>query len=138
MVAACVHLGKLTPDQTPTGKELMNLPYLDKTTPDDFGTIRHMGTDRDGNEVYVLGTKNANSGNLLQGLADLQQIAEQFVFLGTMPFVNNPLRLGGWLSRAASLPALGRPLVIKGLQQSYPKICSFVEETRVNLGGSCH
>jgi hypothetical protein len=73
---------------------------------------------------------------LLAGLVNLEGIAEQFEFYDTMPFVNTVLRIGGWLSRAASLPALGRPLVIAGIRKDYRKIGSFVETIRSNLKGN--
>lgn len=134
VVAACVHAGKLAPDHLPGADELMEMPYLDKTTPEDFGKIKHVGSDQE-NEIYALGMKHSDSGNLLNNLADLQEISDQFLFIGTSPYVNMTLRLGGWLSRSVSLPSWGRPLVIKGLQQAYPELCSLVKETKAKLGG---
>ncbi len=114
----------------------MNMPYLDKTTPEDFGKIKPIGTDKNGNEIYSLGTKVSRLGNLLDDLAGLQGIANQYVFLCTSPYVNNVLRVGGWLSRSASLPSLGRPLVVSGLRKAFPALCSFVETARLKQEGT--
>lgn len=128
VVAANIHAGKLDPPKTPPIEEIINLPDFDKTTPDDFGKIRRVGTDADGNDVYVLGTKSSNFGNLLTGLVEAQGIAERFRFVDTLPLVNNWLRIGGWLSRSLSLPALGRPLIRIGILQAYPKLVTLVRE----------
>lgn len=113
----------------------MQLPYLDKTTPEDFGRIKRIGTDKDGNEIYALGMKTSHSGNLLIDLANLQGISNQYQFIDTSPYVNLVLRIGGWLSRSASLTFIGRPLVISGLKKAYPYLCSLVEIARIKEEG---
>lgn len=114
---------------------MMEMPYLDKTTPDDFGKIKHIGNDHEGNEIYALGTKQSDSGNLLHDLANLQGVSDQYLFLSTSPFVNITLRIGGWLSRSMSLPSLGRPLVISGLRQTFPDLCTLVRNSHAKQGG---
>jgi len=137
VTAACIHAGKLDPGKVPTGDDLMEMPYLDKTTPKDFGRIKHIGTDKDGNEIYALGTKSSSQlGNLLDDLVSFQAVSNQYSFLDTSPYVNNVLRVGGWLSRSASLPALGRPLVVMGLKNAYPALCSLVERVHVKQEGT--
>jgi hypothetical protein len=104
----------------------MAMPYFDKTSAEDFGKLKLVGTDDYGNEIYSLGTQDNNLGNLLEDLASIQGLSDQYVFISTSPYINMILRIGGWLSRSASLPFLGRPLVIKGLRQSYPQLCSLL------------
>lgn len=128
VVAAHIHAGKLKSSETAPIEEIINLPYFDKTTQDDFGKIRRVGTDANGNDIHVLGTKNGNSGGLLSGLVDAQNLTDKFRFVDTMPYVNIWLRIGGWLSRGLSLPALGRPLIRIGILQAYPKLVSLVRE----------
>jgi hypothetical protein len=128
VVAAHIHTGKLDSSKTPPIGEIINLPDFDKTTQEDFGKIRKVGTDADGNEIHVLGTKNGNSGGLVSGLVDTQNLTDKFRFVDTMPYVNTWLRIGGWLSRGLSLPALGRPLIRIGILQAYPKLVSLVRE----------
>jgi len=135
VTAACIHAGKLDPNKIPNKDELMEMPYLDKTNSEDFGKIKHIGTDKDGNEIYSLGTKVSQLGSMLDDMALLQGVSDQYLFLCTSPYVNNVLRVGGWLSRSASLPALGRPLVVSGLRKAYPALCSFVETTHLRQGG---
>ncbi|HHW61817.1 MAG TPA: DUF3189 family protein [Syntrophomonadaceae bacterium] len=135
ILAACIHCGKIPADEVPDGNTLMELPYLDKTSAEDFGKIKYIGTDESGNEIYALGTKASDSGPLLQDLAVLQGIDDEFEFIRTTPFVNPILRIGGFLSRSASLPFVGRPLLISGLKKAYPYISTFVEQNRIVLGG---
>lgn len=113
----------------------MEMPFLDKTEPEDFGRIKHIGTDQHGNEIYSLGTRASYSGQLFEDLAALQGVSDQYQFWSTSPYVNNILRIGGWLSRSASLPSLGRPLVISGLKKAYPGISSLVNKVNTGLGG---
>jgi len=136
VVASGIHIGILEPDETPTKEQLMEIPFFDKTSKSDFGKIKYMGKGKEGNEIYTLGTKNMDMGILLTNLVDLQGISDQFVFYNTMPYVNNSLRLGGWLSRGMSLPAIGRPLVISGLKKEYARIGTFVKSICSNLGGA--
>jgi hypothetical protein len=128
VVAAHIHAGKLDSPETPPIEKIINLPCFDKTTQDDFGKIRRVGIDADGNDIYVLGTKNGNSGGLLSGLVDTQNLTDKFRFVDTMPCVNMWLRIGGWLSRGLSLPALGRPFIRIGILEAYPKLVSLVRE----------
>ena len=136
VTAACIHAGKLNPNKLPSSDDLMAMPYLDKTTPNDFGNIKHIGTDNQGNEIYSLGTKSSHLGYMLDDIADLHGVSDQYLFLCTSPYVNNVLRVGGWLSRSISLPFLGRPLVLSGLRKAYPALCSFVETARLKEGVS--
>lgn len=135
ILAACIHSGKIPADEVPDGKTLLKLPYLDKTSAEDFGRIKYIGTDESGNKIYALGTKTSDAGPLLQDLAVLQGVDDEFEFIRTTPFVNTVLRIGGFLSRSASLPLIGRPLLISGLKKSYPYISDFVEQNRIVLGG---
>lgn len=128
VVAANIHAGKLDSPETPPIEEIINLPYFDKTTQDDFGKIRKVGTDAEGNDIHVLGTKNGNSGGLLTSLIEAQNLTKKFRFVDTMPYVNMWLRIGGWLSRGLSLPFLGRPLIRIGINKAYPKLKTLVRE----------
>ncbi|MDD3363785.1 MAG: DUF3189 family protein [Syntrophomonas sp.] len=98
VTAACIHVGKLDPNKLPNSDDLMEMPYLDKITPKDFGKIKHIGTDKNENEIYALGTKGSQLGNLLDDMASSQGISDQYLFLCTSPYVNNVLRVGGWWS----------------------------------------
>lgn len=135
VTAAAIHAGRLNPDELPTVDSLMAIPYLDKTTPEDFGKIKHIGTDKNGNEIYALGTKISKHLDFLDDMTSLLGVSDLYVFYNTSPYVNNVLRIGGWLSRSASLPALGRPLVVSGLREAYPSLCSLVERSKFKQEG---
>lgn len=128
VVAANIHAGKLGSTETPPIKDIINLPDFDQTTPDDFGKIKHAGTDTESNDIYVLGTKSGNSGGLLSSLVEAQNVGNDFRFVDTMPYVNTWLRIGGWLSRGLSLPSLGRPFIRIGIKEAYPKLKTMVRD----------
>lgn len=136
VTAAAVHTGRLPSDKLPSGDDLMAVPYLDKTTPEDFGKLKHIGTDKNGDQIYALGTKISRHLELLGDMAGLLDVSNQYVFLNTSPYVNNVLRVGGWLSRSVSLPALGRPLVVSGLRDAFPALSSMVERVKLQQKGS--
>jgi hypothetical protein len=128
VLAANIHAGKFDSPKTPPVQEIMNLPYFDKTKPDDFGKIRRVGTDAEGNNIYVLGTKSSNSGGFLTSLIEARNLTDKFRLINTMPYVNTWLRIGGWLSRSLSLPWLGRPLIMIGIKKAYPELKTMVRE----------
>ena len=128
VVAAHIHAGKLESPQTPSINKIVDLPYFDKISPDDFGKINKVGTDADGNDIYVLGPKSSNSQSLLTGLIEAQGLTNCSRLIDTLPLVNNWLRIGGWLSRTLSLPALGRPLIRIGILKAYPQLVTLVRE----------
>lgn len=136
VIAAGIHAGLLDPHNPPDDKALSQFPYFDKTTPDDFGKMKHLGTHPEGHRIYCLGTKSSTTGPLLEGMAELQNAAGQFIFCDTMPYVNTTLRIGGWLSRGIGLSVLGRPLVYRGIRKEYGKIADFVKACAHHQGGN--
>lgn len=134
VVAANLLTGHLEND-LPSGRKLMALPLFDKTTPKDFAAFHYNGEDKLGNQVYTLGTKSGTYGYALAALTNLMDAKERFLHVGTMPCLNNILRIGGFLSRSLNLPFLGRPLVIIGLRKSFPKLLALVKHIRIKLRG---
>lgn len=134
VVAANLYSGRIK-DQLPSSQEFMALPYFDKTIPQDFGHLHNMGQDQQSNQVYTLGTKSSSYGYILAALTKLQDTQEHFTFISTMPWVNNVLRVGGFLSRSLNLPALGRPLVLMGIKLAYKPLQLMVQQTHTRLEG---
>lgn len=79
------------------------MPYLDKTTPKDFGKIKPVGTNEHGNKIYALGTKNSKMGNMLNDLANIQGISDQYTFISTTKCVNLILRIGGCWAKSRTI-----------------------------------
>lgn len=111
----------------------MEIPLFDKTIKEDFGKMQYIGVDELGNEIYLIGTKNSNFGSTIHDLAELLEVSSKYIFIGTMPYVNLILRIGGFLSRGLSKPSLGRPLVYKGAKAAYPGLVSLVERTKLQF-----
>lgn len=135
VTAAAIHLGLLSSEKPPTEDELMALPYFDKTTNDDFGSIRLIGVDEYNNGVYVLGKKSQSDrfSNVLLGIAELLGKKEEVVAVNTMGRVNWSMKLGGYTSRRIGLASLGRPLVAQGTIKAFWDLVDLVEMTRLKI-----
>lgn len=131
VLASFIHTGRLQTGKVPTNQEMMQLPYFDKTVPQDFAKMHPAGNDDQGNKVFFLGTKSSDFEPTINSLAGLIGITRDFTFISTMTYVNPILRLGGWISRRLSQPWLGRGLVIRGAKSAYPGLVNLVETTRL-------
>lgn len=135
-VAAALHLRLLPWDTVPTGKELMNVPLFDRTTKEQHGLVTYIGTDENGNKVYVLGRGGAHA-SVLRAVQSGVHLAEHnspsVTFIDTLTVVNIWMRIGGFLSRAVGLTRLGRPLVIYGTRRAFPLLVALVRRTHTQL-----
>jgi hypothetical protein len=133
VTAAALHLGLIDKHRPPTMDELMSLPYFDKTTENDFGSIRFMGIDEYGNEVYVLGKKSMSERltHILNGLAQILGVEDQVLVVNAMDRVNISMKLGGFTSRRIGLPSVGRPVVSRGTIKAFFQLVNLVEITRL-------
>lgn len=138
VTAAALHLGLIDKHRPPTMDELMSLPYYDKTTNDDFGSIRFMGVDEYGNEVYVMGKKSMSDRltQILNGVAEILGVADQVLAVNAMDRVNISMKLGGFTSRRMGLPLLGRPVVGRGTMKAFFQLVNLVEITRLKALGT--
>jgi len=117
----------------------MALPYFDKTNNDDFGSIRLVGNDEYGNQVYVLGKKSMGNryAAMLEGVAEILGARDQLLAVNCMNRVNWFMKVGGFTSRRIGAVSLGRPVLEKGTQDAFFKLVNLVEITRFKaLAGS--
>ncbi|MEA1961941.1 MAG: DUF3189 family protein [Bacillota bacterium] len=135
VTAAAIHLGLLDKTRVPTGEELMKIPFYDKTTDADFGTIRFMGKDEWENEIYVLGKKSMGDrySNILMGVAEVLEVEDQLIVVNCMRWVNWGMKLGGFTSRRLGFPFIGRPVVTRGTQRAFMQLIKVVEQTKSNI-----
>ncbi len=133
VTAAALHLGMLDKFRPPTASDLMKIPYFDKTNDSDFGSIRYMGTDEYGHEVYVLGKKSMGNryGAILMGVAEILGRQNQLIMVNCMDRVNWSMKIGGFTSRRLRMVLLGRPLVTWGTKQAFNQLVNLVEITRL-------
>ncbi len=124
VMAAALHLGLIPKDRIPNENELMTIPYYDKTTKTDFGSIRFMGIDDFKNEVYVLGKKS-------MGVAAILGHSDDVLVVNCMNRVNLAMKLGGFSSRRMGVVSLGRPVLVRGSQKAFLELVNLVEITRL-------
>lgn len=135
VTAAALHLGMLNKGKLPAPEDLMALPYYDKTNDNDFGSIRFMGSDEMGNDVYVMGKKSLGDrfSNILMGVAEILEQDDQLMVINCMHHVNWSMKLGGFTSRRMNLTCLGRPVVSWGTKKAFVHLVNLVEITRLRI-----
>ncbi|HHW60786.1 MAG TPA: DUF3189 family protein [Syntrophomonadaceae bacterium] len=135
VTAAAIHLGMLRKDRIPSARELNELPYYDKTSEADFGTIRYMGKDEWDNDVYILGKKSMGDryNAILTGVAALLGQSTAILPVNCMSHVNWSMKIGGFISRRLQIEFLGRPIVIWGTQKAFYHLVKLVEEVQAYL-----
>lgn len=127
LVAANIHVGRLSFDRPPTWEELMALPGYEQRTAKDHGHIFYVGNDEYGNEVYVLGRRNYSSvaRRAIYGIARVIGLkAGEVVMIDAMPCVNWLMVIGGYLSRRCGLVRIGRPIVVAGTRRAFYYLCA--------------
>lgn len=135
VTAAALHLGMLNKGKLPAPEDLMALPYYDKTNDSDFGSIRYMGSDENGNDVYVMGKKSLGDrfNKILMGVAEILKKDDQLIVVNCMHHVNWSMKLGGFTSRRLNLTYLGRPVVSWGTKKAFAQLVNLVEITRLRI-----
>ncbi|MDD4627268.1 MAG: DUF3189 family protein [Syntrophomonas sp.] len=133
VLAAALHLDLIDKKKIPGISEMMSIPYFDKTTKADFGSIRLMGVDEYHNEIYVLGKKNLGSryGKILMGIAEILGVKEDLLTVDCMSRVNWSMKIGGFTSRRMGWSRLGRPVLGKGTEAAFLDLVNLVEITRI-------
>lgn len=129
------HLEMLDETREPTKDEILNLPNFNKLVYGNRGELFYYGSDKDGNEVYVVG--RGRSKVLIPGLYNLASMLhkqdllnEKIIFSNTSPTVPLPMTFGGLFSRLLKIDFIGVPLLIKGAKKSYKDIIKLVNNTK--------
>lgn len=133
VLASAIHLGLIDKSRLPTMEEMMAIPYYDKTSDADFGSIRFMGIDEFKNEIYVLGKKSMGKryANILLGIADILGVSDKLISVNCMNQVNWSMKIGGFTSRRMGLEWLGRPVLGSGSRDAFFNLVNLVEYTRL-------
>lgn len=133
MTAAALHLGLLNRNIIPTADDLIKIPFYDKTNDSDFGSIRFMGTDEFGHDIYVMGKKSFSSRyvSVLLGVAEILGSRDKLIMVNCMDRVNWSMKIGGFTSRRLGWAMLGRPIVSWGTRKAFTQLMNLVEITRL-------
>ncbi|KUG04658.1 hypothetical protein ASZ90_017797 [hydrocarbon metagenome] len=139
VIAAALHLKMIEKQRLPTEEEMMAVPYYDKTDNGDFGSIRFMGIDDSGNEVYVLGKKSMGEkySRILVGVAEIMGAGDEIIAIDCLNRVNISMKLGGFLSRRIGLIFPGRPVLFRGTRKAFMTLVNLVETVRLKSMDRC-
>ncbi|NLY11892.1 MAG: DUF3189 family protein [Firmicutes bacterium] len=132
-IAAAIHVGKLPADRTPTVEQIESTLYYDQVDSQYRGRTLYVGEDEFNNKVYVCGRGSEKKGieqAIRSGVTLAGGKVEDFLFVDTLPAVNNIMRLGGFLSRQLKWVSIGRPIVIRGTQKAFPQLVEIVTRTK--------
>ncbi|WP_066640053.1 DUF3189 family protein [Desulfolucanica intricata] len=132
VTAAAIHLGQLPEDSIPAVKDFEKLKLYDWQTQNEHGNIYYIGTDKYNNEIYILGRrKMAETLNiLLKDLYSIFNIDSNIMLVDASKHINLIMCIGGILSRRLNFVKLGKSIVIRGTQKSYPYLVALVREVK--------
>jgi len=136
VTAAALHLGLIPETRLPTAAELNKIPYFDQQLAEDHGDFKYMGTDKEGNPVYIVGKRNLGPmfEPLIRGLARVFSIPQDDILVvDTMPCVNWIMVVGGILSRKLGIVSVGRPIVIHGTRQSHGNFVKLTDQVKTTI-----
>jgi hypothetical protein len=131
VTAAAIHLDQLH-SSPPTNEELMSLALFDRQTKEGHGQLHFFGFDQSGNQIYSVGCRNVGSTleKTLKNVETLMDLGDELVFVDTLHCVNIKMRVGGYISRRLGLIKLGRPMVLRGTKDAYPKLQQLVSQVK--------
>lgn len=137
VTAASIHLGMLPMDRTPTKEEFLNMQYFDRQNPHDHGKVVCLGIDERGHQVCFMGRRSYGE-IVMRAIKEVGRVCQidpgQIFFADAMPCTNFVMMLGGSVSRALRLIAIGRPVVIHGTQQCYCRLVQLVKNVKQKIG----
>jgi hypothetical protein len=125
-------LGQLKPEEIPSSEELMALTLFDRQTKDGHGQLHFFGFDERKDEIYSVGCRNVGLAvaKVLGKVKEMVGTEEELIFIDTLHCVNMKMRLGGYISRRLGLIKIGRPVVLSGTQEAYPKLVELVQRVK--------
>jgi hypothetical protein len=135
-LAAAYHLKQLPQSERKlTKEEILNVPYFNKLTHDDFGKLIFHGKDEFGNSVYTIGRKRQKlvvpaMRELILLLQEKHQFNDKVIFSNTSPTVPLSMSIGGFFSRGLKIDSIGVPFLVKGAQQCCDNIFRLVKNTK--------
>jgi hypothetical protein len=130
--AAAIHLGIIPGNRLPHFSDFRRVPFFDDTTGIQHGKLIKVGTDRFGNEIFVLGRRSSASLiiNLIKEFLKLTgDNPEDYLFVSCVQLFNPLMVTGGFSSRAMGWVGIGRPLVTLGTIVSFPFLATIVART---------
>ncbi len=136
VLSAAIHIGLLPNDRKPGKRDILQIPYFDKTTSNQIGIPFYYGNDVYNNRIYIQGMGGSDKvvKQLLKDLMEKYNIPEEDVIIvDTLKNVNILVRIGGFLSRGMGLVFPGRILTVLGLRLNYSKFINTVSRVKAKI-----
>ena len=136
VLSAAIHLGYLPEDRIPGIREILKIPYFDKSNSKEIGIPFFYGLDNSGNKIYCQGMGGLDRivKQLLKDIMREYHIPEErIITVNTLKNVNILVRIGGFLSRKLGLVFPGRIIVAFGLKLVYRRFIKTVSSVKMNI-----
>ncbi len=136
VMAAAIHLGRITEPEKVSTREVLALPYFDMQDQAELGRIRRLGADAAGNSVYVLGRGNQSKlvVRVLTSFArGLRIDSRSYLLADVLTYVNPIMVIGGSLSRRYKVVGPGRAIVAEGTRRAAPYLAGGVERAKARM-----
>lgn len=114
---------------------IMLLPEFDRATPEDWGSPKLVGVDRQGNQVYILGLGRQTAICIRAATSLCLQLRKggQVVFVETLPSIGVLTRIGGFTSKVLGVE-IGKFLAARGIVKSLERLRLLVASTKKIYG----
>lgn len=133
VLSAALHLGIVDARRCPGYRELLEIPYFDQVTAKEAGIINYMGSDAEGNHIYMLGCRNCGSlvEKIVKQTNSLCGIDNSIMkMIDTTSCLNILIITGGFISRRLGFTYLGRALLYLGIRIAFPKFTKLVQTVK--------
>lgn len=134
IIAANLHLGRLSWQKLPKREELLALPHFDRLQGEERGLIFPHDHDEGGNLICSVSRRSEPVllENLLRSYSRL--LGVDLVLVNALSPLGSVARVGGFLSRRWGVVGLGRALLLQDCLRAYPRFLELVGNTRLQLG----
>lgn len=136
IVAACIHVGLLPDDRTPTFEEIVSMPHYDLTEGNQIGIPFYIGIDEFDNDVYAIGAKSGRNIMMKAVRSFLKECGideNEIMLIDTLPAIGILTKLGGMTSRKFKIVSVGRPFTVYGIIKKYKNLLDIVNKVKSNL-----
>jgi len=122
VIAAALNLQLISADKVPSVREFYQLPFYGKLSFQEQGKIILLGKDAQGNEIYILGSRNGI--NILQrAVHDLLAIfscdSQELHFFDLRGWRNNLISWGLFFYCTLKMKGLGSFCLTQGIRKDY-------------------
>ncbi len=128
---AAIHLKMISNRHLPAMMDFKNISKFDLAIGKDHGKLNYLGTDHQGNEVYIMGREH-QAVMVINIIKEFVKLSggnpDEYHFINCCQSFNLLMVIGGFSSRRLGWVWFGRPLVTLGTLLAFPKLVAIVKK----------